>query len=87
MKRRGRADEALAAVSAPAFRSRLARAIQARGNVELTTVDIREMATPMLEPGVLEGVKVTFRWDRDRRRLGIFVKGATKPVDDQGARA
>ena len=87
MKRKGRADEALAAVSAPAFRARLGRAIQAKGNVALSTQDIRELAVPMLPPGLLDGVKVTFRWDAEKRRLGIFVKGASTAVDEQAGAA
>ncbi len=88
MKRRGRADEVLAAVSAPAFQRKLAEAIKARGPAPIDGHGIRELALKLLPTGALAGVQVTFRWDKDRRKVSALVKGSSAPVDEQaGGRA
>lgn len=88
MKRRGRADEVLAAVSAPAFQRKLAEAIKARGSASIDGHGIRELALKLLSPGALDGVRVSFQWDKDKRKVSALVKGSSAPVDEQaGGRA
>jgi hypothetical protein len=84
VKRRGRADEVLAAVRAPAFQRQLAARIRSKGGA-VTSREVRAMATEELaaQKVSLDGVAVTFRWDADRQRVEVKVKGASTPVDAQ----
>jgi len=82
MKRRGRADEVLAAARDPEFQRRLAAAIAARADGPVTGQMVRQMALDLL-PVPVEGVAVSFRWEPDQRRVDVRVKGASTAVDEQ----
>jgi hypothetical protein len=81
MKRRGRADEVLAAARDTEFQRRLASAIKARGG-QITSQQVRQLALEML-PVPAGGVAVSFRWDPERQHVDVRVKGASTAVDEQ----
>lgn len=83
MKRKGRADEVLAAARDPEFQRRLVAAIE-RTAGGFTGQQVRALALEQL-PVPVGGVAVTFRWDAARRRVDVRVKGASTAVDEQGA--
>jgi len=82
VKRRGRADEVLAAAQDPEFQRRLAAAIAARAGGHVTGALVRQLALELL-PVSVEGVAVSFRWNPDLRRVDVRVKGASTAVDEQ----
>ena len=81
MKRRGRADEVLAAARDPEFQRRLCHALAARTDAVTGTV-VRELALELL-PVPVDGVAISFRWDADAQRVDVKVKGASVPADEQ----
>lgn len=82
MKRKGRADDVLAAARDPEFQRRLAAALTVRAGEPITGQLVRQLALELLSVPV-GGVAVSFRWDADQRRVDVRVRGASVAVDEQ----